>query len=99
MDDQDGGIFFFRLAEIIEIGQLGLAGGAPGGPQIDEGDLAPGVRQMEFRAVVAGQGEIRQLLAGFVADGGAARPVRRILRRDGFRGGGRSGRNRGEVAA
>ena len=75
MGHEDGDVLFVGQVQVVEIGQLSLAGSAPGGPEVDEGHLAPHVLKMEGASVIAGQAEIRKLLAGLVADGGAAGPV------------------------
>jgi hypothetical protein len=49
--------------QLVDVGQLLYAGRAVGRPEVDEGDLAPLVRQMEVAAIIAGCREIRKLLA------------------------------------
>lgn len=49
--------------QLVDVGQLLYAGRAVGRPEVDEGGLAPLVRQMEVAAIIAGCREIRKLLA------------------------------------
>ena len=62
-----GDVALVGAIQRIEVGQLLYAGRAVGRPEVDEGDLAPLVREMEGASVVAGDAEILKRLADLAA--------------------------------
>ena len=97
VDGDHGDVALVGRVQLAEIGQLVDARRAMGRPQVDEHDLPPGVRQVEFGAVVARQREVRKLLTDLMADGrvavvadrgGGLRFNRRFCLYRRFRGGG-----------
>ena len=63
MHRQDGDVALVFPIERVEVGQFLYTGGAVGGPEIEEDDLAAGVREVELAAVKALQREVRELLS------------------------------------
>ena len=69
MHGDHGNVARVGVVQRVEAGQLMDARRAAGRPEVDEGDLAPLLRQVESASIIADCGEVRKLLADLMAHG------------------------------